>query len=98
MLARNVGPVKFLPSSSNVSRSNFVFPTKDGNLLHSAKLSNQFDGARGFSAKSMRSKVERRMRKESGKTLREIRRAKKLRKKLMTDEERLIYNLRRVSC
>ncbi|CAA3014318.1 uncharacterized CRM domain-containing At3g25440, chloroplastic [Olea europaea subsp. europaea] len=95
MLARNVGPVKFLPSSSNVSRSNFVFPTKDGNLLHSAKLWNQFDGARGFSAKSMRSKVERRMRKESGKTLREIRRAKKLRKKLMTDEERLIYNLRR---
>lgn len=35
------------------------------------------------------------MRKESGKTLREVRRAQKLRKKLMTDEERLIYNLRR---
>lgn len=47
--------------------------------------------------RSMRSKVESRMRKESGKTLREIRRAQKLRKKLMTDEERLIYNLRRVS-
>ena len=47
--------------------------------------------------RSMRSKVERRMRKESGKTLREVRRAQKLRKKLMTDEERLIYNLRRVS-
>lgn len=44
----------------------------------------------------MRSKVESRMQKEAGKTLREIRRAKKLRKKLMTDEERLIYNLRRV--
>ncbi|EPS72466.1 hypothetical protein M569_02290, partial [Genlisea aurea] len=43
----------------------------------------------------MRSKVERRMQRETGKTLREIRRAKKLRKKLMTDEERLIYNLRR---
>lgn len=43
----------------------------------------------------MRSKVETRMRKESGKTLREIRRSKKLRKKMMTDEERLIYNLRR---
>lgn len=55
-----------------------------------------FDGARCFSAKSMRSKVEKRMQRESGKTLREIRRAKKLRKKLMTDEERLIYNLRRV--
>jgi len=47
--------------------------------------------------RSMRSKVESRMRKESGKTLREIRRAKKLKKKLMTDEERLIYNLKRVN-
>lgn len=46
--------------------------------------------------RSMRSKVERRMQKESGKTLREIRRAKKLKKKLMTDEERLIYNVKRV--
>ncbi|KAJ0980455.1 hypothetical protein J5N97_008710 [Dioscorea zingiberensis] len=45
--------------------------------------------------RSMRSKVEKRIRRETGKTLREIRRAKKLRKKLMTDEERLIYNLRR---
>lgn len=44
----------------------------------------------------MRSKVEMRMKKESGKTLREIRRAKKIQKKLMTDEERLIYNLKRV--
>lgn len=35
------------------------------------------------------------MKKESGKTLREIRRAKKIQKKLMTDEERLIYNLKR---
>ncbi|MCI55458.1 putative CRM domain-containing protein chloroplastic-like, partial [Trifolium medium] len=43
----------------------------------------------------MRSKVERRMQKESGKTLREIRRAKKLKMKLMTDEERLVYNLKR---
>lgn len=46
--------------------------------------------------RSMRSKVEKRMRRETGKTLREMRRAKKLRKKLMTEEERLIYNLRRV--
>ena len=60
---------------------------------------NLLDGSRAMSTglgRSMRSKVERRMRKESGKTLREIRRAKDLRKKLMTDEERLIYNLRRV--
>ncbi|KAK4483179.1 hypothetical protein RD792_010359 [Penstemon davidsonii] len=63
--------------------------------LASVKSWNLFDGARDFSAKSMRSKVELRMQRESGKTLREIRRAKKLRKKLMTDEERLIYNLRR---
>ncbi|KAL3526373.1 hypothetical protein ACH5RR_011029 [Cinchona calisaya] len=54
-------------------------------------LWNGFDGARGISAKSLRSKVERRMLKESGKTLREIRRAKKL----ITDEERLLHNLRR---
>ncbi|XP_021912783.1 uncharacterized CRM domain-containing protein At3g25440, chloroplastic isoform X2 [Carica papaya] len=54
--------------------------------------------SRGMSTskgRSMRSRVERRMRKESGKTLREVRRAKKLKKKLMTDEERLVYNLKR---
>ncbi|KAF5740416.1 hypothetical protein HS088_TW11G00485 [Tripterygium wilfordii] len=45
--------------------------------------------------RSMRSKVERRMQKESGKTVKEVRRASKLKKKLMTDEERLIYNLKR---
>ncbi|XP_065879814.1 CRM-domain containing factor CFM9, mitochondrial [Euphorbia lathyris] len=63
-------------------------------------LNHPFNG--GFSramstskGRSMRSKVERRMQKESGKTLREIRRAKKLKKKLMTEEERLIYNLKR---
>lgn len=44
---------------------------------------------------SMRSKVEKRMQRESGKTLKEIRRAQKLKKKIMTEEERLIYNLRR---
>nr|GEZ49072.1 uncharacterized CRM domain-containing protein At3g25440, chloroplastic [Tanacetum cinerariifolium]GEZ50879.1 uncharacterized CRM domain-containing protein At3g25440, chloroplastic [Tanacetum cinerariifolium] len=60
--------------------------------------SNGFDGSRFYSTskgRSMRSKVEMRMKKESGKTLREIRRAKKIQKKLMTDEERLIYNLKR---
>lgn len=46
--------------------------------------------------RSMRSKVEKRMQRETGKTMREMRRAKKLRKKLMTEEERLIYNMRRV--
>ncbi|XP_011101795.1 uncharacterized CRM domain-containing protein At3g25440, chloroplastic isoform X1 [Sesamum indicum] len=72
--------------------SNMSLPSPD---VPSAKMWSASNGARGFSAKSMRSKVEKRMQRESGKTLREIRRAKKLRKKLMTDEERLIYNLRR---
>ncbi|MED6182674.1 hypothetical protein PIB30_030874 [Stylosanthes scabra] len=60
-------------------------------------LSNGSSRAMSTKGRSMRSKVERRMQKESGKTLREIRRAKKLKKKLMTEEERLIYNLKRVS-
>ncbi|XP_062105653.1 CRM-domain containing factor CFM9, mitochondrial isoform X2 [Humulus lupulus] len=45
--------------------------------------------------RSMRSKVEQRMKKESGKTLREVRRAKKIQKKLMTESERHVYNLKR---
>uniref|UniRef100_A0A0D9ZU49 CRM domain-containing protein n=1 Tax=Oryza glumipatula TaxID=40148 RepID=A0A0D9ZU49_9ORYZ len=45
--------------------------------------------------RSMRSKVEKRMARETGRTQRELRRAVKLRKKLMTDDERLIYSLRR---
>ncbi|XP_062181104.1 CRM-domain containing factor CFM9, mitochondrial-like [Phragmites australis] len=45
--------------------------------------------------RSMRSKVEKRMVRETGRTQRELRRAVKLRKKLMTDDEKLIYNLRR---
>lgn len=53
-------------------------------------------GMRWMSGKSMRSRVAARMQNESSKTLREIRRSKKLKLKLMTDEERLIYNLRRV--
>ena len=65
---------------------------KQLNLLNGS-LSRAMSTSKG---RSMRSKVERRMQKESGKTLREIRRAKKLKKKLMTEEERLIYNLKRV--
>ncbi|TVU17878.1 hypothetical protein EJB05_33938, partial [Eragrostis curvula] len=45
--------------------------------------------------RSMRSKVEKRMARETGRTQRELRRAVKLRKKLMTDDEKLIYQLRR---
>lgn len=46
--------------------------------------------------RSMRSKVEQRMQREAGKTLKEIRRAKRLKLKLMTEEERMIHQLRRV--
>lgn len=45
--------------------------------------------------RSMRSKVEKLMRRDVGRTQKEIRRARNLRKKLMTEEERLIWNLRR---
>nr|XP_051229758.1 CRM-domain containing factor CFM9, mitochondrial isoform X4 [Lolium perenne] len=45
--------------------------------------------------RSMRSKVEKRMAKETGRTQRELRRAVKLRKKLMTEDEKLIYSMRR---
>ncbi|KAF6139281.1 hypothetical protein GIB67_021491 [Kingdonia uniflora] len=57
-----------------------------------------FSGMRLMSTirgRSMRSKVEQSMRRDVGKTQMEIRRARKLRKKLMTDEERLLWNLRR---
>ena len=84
--------------SSNVIQINGCF---EDNFASFPSLNNPFNGwcrimstSRG---RSMRSKVERRMQKESGKTAREIRRAKKIKKKLMTDEERLIYNLKRVS-
>src|SRR5690606_29456147 len=78
------------PASSREGNSNSFQP-----LMHQVLKgwSRAMSTSRG---RSMRSKVESRMRKESGKTLREIRRAKKLKKKLMTDEERLIYNLKRV--
>ncbi|GMJ09379.1 hypothetical protein HRI_004607100 [Hibiscus trionum] len=84
------------PVPSNVIRIDGCF---GDNFASLPSFTNPFDGccrmmstSRG---RSMRSKVERRMQKESGKTAREIRRAKKIKKKLMTDEERLIYNLKR---
>ncbi|KAJ4888241.1 RNA-binding CRS1 / YhbY (CRM) domain protein [Raphanus sativus] len=81
--------VMLQPGSSSECNSNSSQP-----LMHQIfkGWSRTMSTSRG---RSMRSKVESRMRKESGKTLREIRRAKKLKKKLMTDEERLIYNLKR---
>ncbi|KAL5649375.1 hypothetical protein ACJX0J_040184, partial [Zea mays] len=45
--------------------------------------------------RTMRTKVEKRMARETGRTQRELRRAVKLRKKLMTEDEKFIYNLRR---
>ncbi|KAF8037608.1 hypothetical protein BT93_B0475 [Corymbia citriodora subsp. variegata] len=96
--SRNVVLLNSDPAKLVLRRT--VWPIVDGkDLLHSSFMAlNPLSGwSRSMSTKgrSMRSKVESRMRKESGKTLREIRRAKKLRKKLMTDEERLIYNLKR---
>ncbi|KAL1203378.1 CRM-domain containing factor CFM9 [Cardamine amara subsp. amara] len=90
--------IRSLVLSSNPVQSNGS--SSEGNSNSIQPLMHQvFKGwSRGMSTSrgsSMRSKVESRMRKESGKTLREIRRAKKLKKKLMTDEERLIYNLKR---
>lgn len=84
-------------ASSNVAlrsiRSEYVLPSKSKVVGSFNGLSRCMSTSKG---RSMRSKVERRMRKESGKTLREIRRAKKIKKKLMTEEERLLYNLKRV--
>ncbi|KAM1009339.1 hypothetical protein FF1_044791 [Malus domestica] len=88
--------------SAKVLSSNAVQPSKlsEDCYSFSSRPANPFDGwsrsmstSRGSS--SMRSKVAKRMQKESGKTLREVRRAKKLQKKLMTENERLIYNLKR---
>ncbi|KAI7724889.1 hypothetical protein M8C21_025815 [Ambrosia artemisiifolia] len=89
-LFTNVTP-NYKPSYYYAVQSNFI--NREDNLLWG-----WLDGRRMYSTskgRSMRSKVEMRMKKESGKTLREIRRAKKIQKKLMTDEERLIYNLKR---
>ncbi|XP_007031606.2 PREDICTED: uncharacterized CRM domain-containing protein At3g25440, chloroplastic [Theobroma cacao] len=96
---RNVGAFKdATPTlvSTNVIQLDGCF---EDDFASFPSLTNPFNGwcrmmstSRG---RSMRSKVERRMQKESGKTAREIRRAKKIKKKLMTDEERLIYNLKR---
>ncbi|KVI02510.1 RNA-binding, CRM domain-containing protein, partial [Cynara cardunculus var. scolymus] len=93
-LLRGATTPNFTPT--NDFHASFVI--RDEKFLSSINVWNCFDGRRTFSTargRSMRSKVEMRMKKESGKTLREIRRAKKIQKKLMTDEERLIYNLKR---
>ncbi|RZC70119.1 hypothetical protein C5167_033271 [Papaver somniferum] len=77
-------------SRLNTTTDHFLSPTK---------FSSCFNGDRTMSTSSrgrgMRSKVESLMRRDVGKTQREIRRARNLRKKLMTEEERLIWNLRR---
>ncbi|TKY50483.1 CRM domain-containing protein [Spatholobus suberectus] len=91
-LYKNVVPLGHTPERSNIVKvESFGCHVKSLNLLDGS-LSRAMSTSKG---RSMRSKVERRMQKESGKTLREIRRAKKLKKKLMTEEERLIYNLKR---
>ncbi|ESW22906.1 hypothetical protein PHAVU_004G005000 [Phaseolus vulgaris] len=98
-LQSNVVPLAHTPECSNIVKVEeachgvgLYCYVKQLNLLNGSLLSRAMSTSKG---RSMRSKVERRMQKESGKTLREIRRAKKLKKKLMTEEERLIYNLKR---
>lgn len=97
-LSKNVVPLGHTPECSNIVKVGEAYHgvglycyVKRLSLLNGS-LSRAMSTSKG---RSMRSKVERRMQKESGKTLREIRRAKKLKKKLMTEEERLIYNLKR---
>ncbi|KAK7381440.1 hypothetical protein VNO78_34130 [Psophocarpus tetragonolobus] len=97
-LYKNIVPLGRTPEHSNIVKVEEAYHrvglycyVKQLNLLN-GPLSRAMSTSKG---RSMRSKVERRMQKESGKTLREIRRAKKLKKKLMTEEERLIYNLKR---
>ncbi|KAE9604178.1 putative RNA-binding, CRM domain-containing protein [Lupinus albus] len=97
-LYKNVVPLDHTSEhiSSNAVQ---VQPCHKVTLYSSVKPFNFLNGSRRAMStskgRSMRSKVEKRMQKESGKTLREIRRASKLKKKLMTEEERLIYNLKR---
>lgn len=98
-LYKNVVPLGHTPECSNTvkveeacHRVGLYCYVKQLNLLNGSLFLRAMSTSKG---RSMRSKVERRMQKESGKTLREIRRAKKLKKKLMTEEERLIYNLKR---
>ncbi|KAK9117309.1 hypothetical protein Sjap_016256 [Stephania japonica] len=86
--------------SKSVARNVFdEMLLRNENLLGSKKMGlSGFFGSRAMSTargRSMRSKVERLMRRDVGKTQKEIRRARNLRKKLMTDEERMIWSLRR---
>ncbi|KAK3033073.1 hypothetical protein RJ639_035699 [Escallonia herrerae] len=99
LLSMNLILVKDVSSPNWVPRNVIepVLATKDESFSL-IKPPNCFGGYRAMSTargRSMRSKVASRMRIESGKTVREVRRAQKIKKKLMTDEERLIYNLRR---
>ncbi|KAM6573333.1 hypothetical protein CsatA_017413 [Cannabis sativa] len=94
LLCREVAP--------KLVSSNFVQPSKareDGLFSSPCTMLDPFHTwCRSMSTprgRSMRSKVEQRMKKESGKTLREVRRAKKIQKKLMTESERHVYNLKR---
>ncbi|OVA20597.1 RNA-binding [Macleaya cordata] len=94
---RDASP-KFLASIVIESR----LTSKDNFFSSKSPLCCCYNGTRSMSTsastsrgRGMRSKVERLMRKDVGRTQKEIRRARNLRKKLMTEEERLIWNLRR---
>ncbi|XP_016459005.2 CRM-domain containing factor CFM9, mitochondrial [Nicotiana tabacum] len=90
-ILRRYDMVNMISSGENTRVKNVEVPI----FTATSNVWNCSGGVRWMSGKSMRSRVAMRMQNESSKTLREIRRSKKLKLKLMTDEERLIYNLRR---
>ena len=99
---RDVGPKL---TSSNVVRSSEDCFSSSSTPFHPLDgWSRPMSTYRGSSSsrgststgRGMRSKVARRVEKETGKTQKEVRRANKIRKKLMTENERRIYNLKRV--
>ncbi|KAL2927242.1 hypothetical protein RDABS01_023757 [Bienertia sinuspersici] len=90
------------PQNADCNRKTSILNSSSSSYHSSYSSCNSdlgFNGSRRWMStskgRSMRSKVERRMQREAGKTQRQIRQAKKIKLKLMTEEERLIYNLRR---
>ncbi|KAF8762636.1 hypothetical protein HU200_009164 [Digitaria exilis] len=100
-LLRTASPSLLRSSGRLASRGEAVVAAADsasasaGLLAAGAGAEGGWRRAMSTKGRSMRSKVEKRMARETGRTQRELRRAVKLRKKLMTEDEKLIYNLRR---
>ncbi|XP_050381407.1 CRM-domain containing factor CFM9, mitochondrial [Argentina anserina] len=101
---RDVGPKLISSNVVRPSRGSEDCISSASSPLHpSDGWSRQMSTYRGSSSsrgststgRGMRSKVARRVEKETGRTQKEVRRANKIRKKLMTENERRIYNLKR---